>query len=117
MVHDIVAPGKAAEAIRWFDEIHIPDMLTVRGVMGCYRFDGQGPRLGAASKGEEPSPRQVLLYFLDEDALQVREELRAKGMQWKAAGRLPDISVAMQPVLNAPYMSIPDPVAFDWQKA
>ena len=73
--------------------------------------------MGGASHGGEQIDRQVLLYFVDEDAMQVREDLKSKGVQWRAAGRVPDISDALQPVLNAPYMSIPDPVAFDLHKA
>ncbi len=53
---------------RWYDTVHVPDMLAVDGVMAAqrYRLSGPGPR--SVNRAGEPEVAQYLaVYELDTD--------------------------------------------------
>jgi hypothetical protein len=68
------------EALTWYDEIHIPDLLSVRGVVGCWWFEATGREAGPEAN---PVGRTVRVYWLDEDPVTFHDDLAARtpGMQ------------------------------------
>ena len=48
------------EARQWYDHVHIPDLLNVCGVAGCWSFE-------ALPDGPNPRGRTIRVYWLDED--------------------------------------------------
>ncbi len=41
-------PGDDAEFNKWYDNVHIPDLLKVPGVIGCQRSELSVPQMGNA---------------------------------------------------------------------
>ena len=82
---------------RWYDEVHVPDLLAVRGAVGCWRF-------------EDTEGRTVRVYWLDENPSSFLDELAAKtpGMS------MIDLSKAYRTLLVGAYQTIPWDSNFDW---
>src|SRR5439155_11581823 len=59
------------EARHWYDQVHIPDLLGVRGVAGCWWFE-------AVPDGPNPRGRTIRMYWLDEDPSVFLDDLNAK---------------------------------------
>ena len=91
--------GEAAldEARRWYDEVHIPDLLNVRGVAGCWWF-------------EDSDGRTVRVYWLDEDPSLFLDDLQAKTPEMAMI----DLSKAYRTLVVGAYQSIPWDSTFDW---
>jgi hypothetical protein len=85
------------EARRWYDQVHIPELLGVRGVAGCWWF-------------EDDQGRAIRVYWLDEDPSEFLDDLKAKtpGMQ------MIDLRKAYSTLLVGAYQSIPWDSDFDW---
>lgn len=90
------SPADADEARQWYDRVHIPELLEVRGIAGCWWFGSR--------------ERTIRAYWLDEDPDVVLEDLEAKtpGMS------MIDLSKAYRTLLVGPYRSISPESAFDW---
>ncbi len=99
---------------RWLHEVHIPDVLTVKHVTGCYWFEawneGHAPtNVSAASKGWS-----VVVYFLDGDPQEMLLDLRWKAPQWQAAGRmLEGIAKARDILLTGAFVPVTG-AKYDW---
>jgi hypothetical protein len=91
------------EARQWYDRVHIPDLLQVRGVAGCWWFEAMG---------DPPNPRgrTIRVYWLDEDPSLFLDDLKAKtpGMS------MMDLRKAYSTLLVGAYQSIPWDSPFDW---
>ena len=85
------------EARRWYDEVHIPDLLGVRGVAGCWWF-------------EDTDGRTVRVYWLDEDPSVFLDDLKAKTPEMSMI----DLSKAYRTLIVGAYESIPWDSTFDW---
>jgi hypothetical protein len=85
------------EARRWYDEVHIPDLLRVRGVAGCWWF-------------EDTDGRTIRVYWLDEDPSVFLDDLEAK----TPAMSMIDLRKAYRTLLVGAYQSIPWDSSFDW---
>lgn len=99
---------------RWLDEVHIPDLLSVRHVTGCYWFEAWNE--GHAPKNVAPAPPgwSVLVYFLDGDPQEMVLDMRWKAPQWQAAGRmLEGLGKAREVLLTSPFMPITG-TRYDW---
>jgi len=57
--------GKEAEYNDWYNNIHIPDVLNVKGMVGAQRF-----RLADKQMGGQPQHSYLALYEIDTDNLQ-----------------------------------------------
>ena len=90
--------GPALEEARsWYDEVHIPDLLGVRGVAGCWSF-------------ENADGRSIRVYWLDEDPSLFLDDLKAK----TPAMEMIDLRQAYTTLLVGAYASIPWDSGFDW---
>ena len=86
------------EMLRWYDDVHIPNLLGCRGVAGAWTFVSEnafasaremtGWRFAdAASRSDETAPLRLQILYLDEDPLEVTADLEASRVTWCAAGR------------------------------
>ena len=91
------------EARQWYDQVHIPDLLGVRGVVGCWWFE-------AMSEGPSPRRRTIRVYWLDEDPNIFLDDLKAKTPDMS----MMDLSKAYRTLLVGAYQSIPWESEFDW---
>jgi len=98
------------EARRWYDQVHIPDLLSVRGVAGCWWFEAIPA--AATEPGAEPSPPgpTIRAYWLDEDPAAFLDDLQAKTPEFS----MMDLSKAYKTTLVGCYRSIPWGSDFDW---
>ena len=98
------------EVRQWYDRVHVPDLLSVRGVAGCWWFEAMStsPR----APGAEPNPRgrTIRAYWLDEDPALFHDDLAAKTPSFS----MMDLSQAYRTVLVGAYRAIPSDSAFDW---
>jgi len=85
------------EARQWYDEVHIPDLLNLRGVAGCWWF-------------EDSDGRTIRVYWLDEDPTLFVDDLEAK----TPAMSMMDLRKAYSTLLVGTYQSIPWDSNFDW---
>jgi len=85
------------EARQWYDQVHIPELLGVRGAAGCWWF-------------EDTEGRTIRVYWLDDDPAVFLDDLEAKtpGMQ------MIDLRKAYTTLLVGAYQSIPWDSPFDW---
>lgn len=85
------------EARRWYHEVHIPELLAVRGVAGCWWF-------------EDTERRTIRVYWLDEDPSVFLDDLKEK----TPAMSMMDLRKAYRTLLVGAYESIPWDSAFAW---
>ena len=102
---DLVDSKKREAVAQWYDQVHGPDMLTVKGVAGYFGF---------ASEAEAPAQRFMHLFFLDQDPLEMVADLHMKLPRWGAAGRLLEDDKAVKPLLIGPFQSITYFQPYDW---
>ena len=57
--------GKEAEYNDWYNNVHIPDVLNVKGMVGAQRF-----RLADQQMAGQPQHRYLALYEIETDNLQ-----------------------------------------------
>ncbi|MBM4406025.1 MAG: hypothetical protein FJ039_07575 [Chloroflexi bacterium] len=107
-------PLKIERVNQWFDQVHIPDLLTVKHVAGIYWFrakhDAPGGRTGPAN----PPGRTIRVYYLDGDPMEMLDDMKAKLPTWKKQGRIMDYSDTYKPILGSLYKTIPPDSKFDW---
>jgi len=84
-------------AQRWYDEVHIPELLTVRGAAGCWWF-------------EDSDGRTIRAYWLDEDPAVFLDDLNAKTPTMSMI----DLRPAYKTLIVGAYQSIPWDSPFDW---
>lgn len=75
-----------AEAVgAWYDKVHLPDIISLKGFAGAWRFVSAGapPYAGFAN----PPERFINIFFLDDDPAQTAARLREASPKWTAAGR------------------------------
>ena len=70
---------------RYYDEVHFPDMCSLRGFAGAMRFVSWGARPYAGFVN--PPERFIHIYFLDDEPLEALADLRVQLPQWVEAGR------------------------------
>lgn len=85
------------EAREWYDHVHIPELLNVRGCAGCWWF-------------ENADGRAIRVYWLDEDPNIFLDDLTAQ----TPAMSMMDLRPAYTTLIVGAYASIPWDAAFDW---
>ena len=99
------------EAAReWYDTVHIPDLLSVRGVAGCWWFEAMPEAQIPRGAAPNPPGRTIRVYWLDEDPTVFHDDLAAKTPSFS----MNDLSSAYRTVLVGSYRTIPWDSAFDW---
>ena len=85
------------EARQWYDQVHIPELLSVQGVAGCWWV-------------ENTDGRTIRVYWLDDDPSLFLDDLKAK----TPAMSMIDLRQAYSTLLVGAYQSIPWDSPFDW---
>jgi hypothetical protein len=65
------AEGRDAEFNRWYDEVHLPDVLGVPGIVSAQRF-----ALAEAQMFRDQAHRYVTIYEIEGDAAEALEALK-----------------------------------------
>jgi hypothetical protein len=92
-------PAREAEFNTWYDDVHLPDVLTVPHIVAAQRYKLSGP-----PNKNEPDAQYLAVYELDTD--DTRSAMKALGEhmpQWSAAGRVID---CMQVVSGTTFAAI-----------
>ncbi len=102
------ADARAVE--EWYDQVHFPDMLTLKGFAGVWRFVSR-----RHPDFPNPAGRFVHIYYLDEDPAEAVAGMRAKLPVWFASGRGPK-TLAGPLVLSSSYKTIIEgkDQTYDW---
>ena len=105
------APEGAAgdELPRHFEEVRIPDMLSVKHVTGCYWFRSW-PEAVLPGVDASATNRHLQIFFLDGDPIEMVHDLHWRAEQWRAAGRE---HPAATPLLAGPF-ELSSGRRFDW---
>ncbi|MFI5046535.1 MAG: hypothetical protein ACHQIG_05685 [Acidimicrobiia bacterium] len=107
----VAAIGRAAEpggreaALRWWDDVHVPDLLAVDGVLAVLRF---APTRGIADD------LVLHLVLLEDDPEAVMSRLDAARRYASAIGRFPPHGGVYEPLAFLPYRSIV-PLEYDFE--
>ena len=75
VVQTNAAPGRLDEFNEWYDTVHVPDVLSIRGVLSARRYELGETQLGRASR--EYPYRFLTLYELEGDAAEVVAAINA----------------------------------------
>lgn len=67
-------PGKDDEYNEWYDKKHLPDVLSIPGVLSAQRYD---LRPTAREQGTEPEYRYMTIYEIEGDPDEVMAKLGA----------------------------------------
>jgi hypothetical protein len=118
--------GRATQdLLSWYDEVHIPDLLTVRGAAGVWTFSSQSTTMDAEfvaapgtstfdqTRAGELGQIRVQVVFLDADPLEYRADKAERLRAWAADGRLLDQSTLTTTVFSGVLRNIV-PWQWDW---
>ncbi len=97
------AEGALDEARRWYDEVHIPELLDLRGVAGCWSFEAMPTK-------RNPQVRTIRAYWLDDDPGAFIDDWLAHVPSMDTI----DSSKAYRTLFAGTYESIPWDSRFDW---
>ena len=114
-MYDLHAPGSAdaQDMLQWYDEVHIPDIASCKGVAGCWSFQSLPGYSNDIALNSNPAGRRINLYYLDQDPLEMLADMRARVPAWRAAGRLRDNSKTKKDLHIGPLRTI-IPWQWDW---
>jgi hypothetical protein len=90
LVYTDVDPEHEAEFNRWYDEIHLPDLLRIEGFVGARRYKLAGP----PPRGQEPAARYLAVYELaSADTKAIMQRLGEEMQRLGERGRHPQMRV------------------------
>jgi len=116
VIKDVVDVEKQQELAQWHDQIHVPDVLKVRGVAGCCWYESRGDVRSSNPGPGRPERRWVFVYYLDDDPLEMMADLPNRQAEWRAAGRCYDTGQSVEVLMAGPYQTIDDPQNYDWNE-
>ena len=101
LVYTNCEPAREAEFNEWYDTVHLPDLLSVDGIVAAQRFKLVGPGPQTLTRAGEPAVAQYLaVYELDTDDTEaVLARIAAARPQWR-------MSDAIQLVASARYVAL-----------
>jgi hypothetical protein len=110
----VLEPGTSAaeRAFAWYDRVHIPDLLTCRGVAGAWTFSSDATSFDREGRSVGAGLRVHVLY-LDQDPLEVVADIAQRTKEWEAAGRMMDLDGVIDERLATPLRPI-TPWQWDW---
>jgi hypothetical protein len=109
----------ASEVFRWYDEVHMPDLLSCHGVAGAWTFASAGSGSStwsfadARTRAVEDVSLRLHLLFMDEDPLEFVADYAGHKLHWQDSGRLRDTSHVEEQVFAGPLRNIV-PWQWDW---
>ncbi len=99
---DCKDPSREAEFNDWYDNVHLPDMLEVPGMIKATRWK-------SADNKENEIRKYLALYELETDDLQrFNDSVRERGMWTAAQGRFSDLPEFDPPNVPRIYVQIMD---------
>ena len=98
-------PAQRADALRWWDDVHLPDLLAVEGVLAALRF--------APARGTDEDLILHLL-LLEADPEVAMERIDGVVRYDSAIGRFPPHRGVYEPLVFLPYRSIV-PLEYDFE--
>jgi hypothetical protein len=99
LVYTDVEPERDDEFNRWYDDVHLADVLAVPGMVAARRYRLSGP----APSDQPIAARYLVIYELDTDDVEgVRARIAANRDRITAAGRMwPDLRVMASAIYAA----------------
>jgi hypothetical protein len=110
---DLRSP-EGQDLLAWYDRVHIPDLLTCKGVAGAWTFTADPAFAPPAASMTWSRGRRVHLYFLDGDPLEFVSDMRSRVPGWRAAGRWHDNTRSMCKDLYLGPLRAIIPWQWDW---
>lgn len=101
---EVAEPGQRAEVAAWFEEVHIPDILEVPGILACLRLEPVDPEQGG---------RFTNLFLLAGDPVKTVEGIYARLPQWRQQGRIPSSGDSHRRLFRSAYRLI-TPLEYDF---
>ena len=97
---DCKDPAKEEEFNRWYDTMHVPDMLEVPGMISATRWVAAQPQEGQQRK-------YLAMYELETDSIEAFDDkVRERGMRTLKEGRFSDLPVFDPPNIPRVYQQI-----------
>jgi hypothetical protein len=97
---DCKDPAREREFNDWYDNVHLPDMLEVEGLVKATRWM-------TAENAEGQQRRYLALYEVETDDIEaLNDRIREKGMWTVKAGRFSDLPVFDPPNIPRVYKQI-----------
>ena len=112
-VSDVTDRSRFDEIAQWYDQVHVPDILSVKGMAGAYRFVSLAPQSSDAFANPNPADRLINVYYMDEDPMDVAEEMKKHVPEWRAAGHYPDFGEGFKRLFMGSFKTI-TPWEWDW---
>lgn len=98
------AAEKEAEFNKWYDEVHVPDILAIEGFTAARRFKLAGPGPQVQTQNGPATAQYLALYEMDsEDTRAAMKRLGAAVGELAQRGRMFD---GMQLVASATYVAL-----------
>ena len=114
---DVADPGSgtAQELLSWYDLVHIPAMLNLKGVAGAWTFGSDPAYSFPTSLNPNPAGRIVHVYYLDEDPLETLKDLESHQARWRVSGHTPPAgsNAGRREIFTGPLRTI-TPWQWDW---
>lgn len=70
------APGKEDEFNQWYDTVHIPELLTVPGMLSATRYALQEAQIYHAEGGMTPEHKYMCVYEMEGDVDAIMAQIR-----------------------------------------
>jgi hypothetical protein len=101
LVYTNCEEGREAEFNEWYEKVHLPDLLSVEGIVGAQRFRLSGPGPQTLNRAGEPAVAQFLaVYEFDtEDTDAVLKRIGESRSKWQMFD-------GMQLVAGASYVTL-----------
>jgi hypothetical protein len=97
---DCKDPAREKEFNDWYDNMHVPDMLEVPGMISATRWVGADPKEGQHRK-------YLAMYELETDDIEKFDSsVRERGMRTMQEGRFSDLPVFDPPEIPRVYKQI-----------
>jgi hypothetical protein len=69
-------PGRDDEFNEWYDNVHIPELLAVPGMLSAQRYDLRDAAIYHMEGGSAPEHRYALIYEMEGDVDAIMSEIQ-----------------------------------------
>jgi hypothetical protein len=70
------AEGKDDEFNEWYDNVHIPDLLAIPGMLSAQRYDLRDAEIYRMEGATQPEHRYLLIYEMEGDVDAILQEIQ-----------------------------------------